>query len=278
MTYARLKVHHLSCACIQRLSIHGRQLACHCLLIETPSSGLVLVDTGLGTQDYADPASRLGMMFAYGYANPKRDPALAAIHQIRAMGLDPKDVRHIVMTHMDLDHVGGLSDFPHAKVHLHAAELKQCTERRTFKDKHRYMPAMWAHGIASETYSEEGEPWFGFEAVRDLRGLPPEILLVPLFGHTMGHCGVAVEAKGGWLLHAGDAYFDPREVKQAKRECAWKVGLFQAFVQTHRASRLRNQARLRQLAATHPEVQMFCAHNPFEFEEAVNRAAEREAL
>jgi len=268
MSYARLRVHHLNCACIQRLSIRGKQLGCHVLLVETPSSGLVLVDTGLGTQDYADLTSRLTKSFVYGYARPKKDPALAAINQIRALGFDPADVRHIVMTHMDLDHVGGLSDFPKAKVHLHAAEWKQCTERRRFKDKHRYLPAMWAHGLDTEFYAETGEPWFGFEAVRQLRGLPPEILMVPLFGHTMGHCGVAVQSTRGWMLHAGDAYFDADEVKLPQRRCALQVGLFQMINQTHRGLRLHNQARLRAFTAEHPEVQVFCAHNPWELEDA----------
>src|SRR3546814_2886084 len=63
-----------------------------------------------------------------------------------------------------------------------------------------------------------GERWFGFEAVRDLDGLPPEILLVPLPGHTWGHSGVAVqEDGGGWLLHAGDAYFYRGEVGSQTR-------------------------------------------------------------
>lgn len=272
MNPARLRVHHLNCACIQNLSIHGKPLGCHVMLVETPSSGLVLVDTGLGTQDYADLTSRLTRSFVYGYARPRRDPALAAIHQIRALGLDPADVRHIVMTHMDLDHVGGLSDFPKATVHLHEAELTQCTERRTLKDKHRYLPAMWAHGLVTQTYAETGEPWFGFEAVRQLRGLPPEILLVPLFGHTLGHCGVAVHSTRGWLLHAGDAYFDPREVNGPHRRCAWKVGLFQALVQTDRTLRLRNQAQLRAFTRQHPEVDVFCAHNPWELEAAQMRS------
>lgn len=266
MSSAALRVHHLNCACIQRLRIHGHTLACHCLLVETPASGLVLVDTGLGTQDYANLTSRLTRSFVYGYARPKRDPALAAIEQIRALGLDPRDVRHIVMTHMDLDHVGGLADFPWAKVHLHAAEWRQCSERRTLKDRHRYLPAMWAHGIDAQTYTCEGEPWFGFEAVRALQGLPPELLMVPLFGHTLGHCGVALQTQQGWLLHAGDAYFDPREVKQPRRECAAMVGLFQAVVQTDRRLRLHNQTRLRTLLAGHPEIEAFCAHNPFEWE------------
>lgn len=264
-----LVVHHLNCACIQGLSIHGRPLACHCLLVETPASGLVLVDTGLGTPDFADPARRLGVEFAYGYARPKRDPAMAALAQVQALGHAPADVRHIVLTHMDLDHVGGLSDFPHAAVHLHAAELAAARARRSFKDRRRYRPLMWAHAPHFRAYADAGEPWFGFEAVRDLDGLPPEILLVPLIGHTLGHCGVAVHGASGWLLHAGDAYFDPREVHGPRRRCAPLVGLFQAIVQTDRRQRLHNQDRLRALIRDHPDISVFSAHNPFEL---ANRA------
>lgn len=260
----QLAVHHLNCACIQGLSIHGRRLACHCLLVETPASGLVLVDTGLGTPDFADPARRLGAEFAYVYARPKRDPTMAALAQVRAMGYAAADVRHIVLTHMDLDHVGGLSDFPDATVHLHAAELAAAMARRTFKDRRRYRPLMWAHAPRFRSYADTGEPWFGFDAVRGLDGLPPEILLVPLFGHTLGHCGVAVRSREGWLLHAGDAYFDPREVHGPRRRCAPLVGLFQAIVQTNRRQRLHNQDRLRALTRDHPEVRVFSAHNPFE--------------
>jgi glyoxylase-like metal-dependent hydrolase (beta-lactamase superfamily II) len=261
---APIKVHHLNCACIQGLSIHGRHLACHCLLLETPQSGLVLVDTGLGTADFQNPARRLGAEFACGYARPKREPAMAAINQVRKLGFDPEDVRHIVLTHMDLDHVGGLSDFPNAAVHLHKFELDAAMARASFKGKRRYRPLMWAHGPHFVTYRDEGEPWFGFEAVRDLQGLPPEILFVPLFGHTLGHCGIAVQDKEGWMLHAGDAYFDPREINGPDRRCAFMVGLFQAIVQTDRRMRLHNQDRLRSLRMRHPEIRVFSAHNPFE--------------
>jgi glyoxylase-like metal-dependent hydrolase (beta-lactamase superfamily II) len=101
--------------------------------------------------------------------------------------------------------------------------------------------------------------------VRSLRGLPEDLLLVPLFGHTLGHCGVAVQAARGWLLHAGDAYFDPREVNGPNRHCSAQVGLFQALVQTDRRMRLYNQDRLRALRRDHPEVDVFSAHNPWEF-------------
>lgn len=257
-----LRVHHLNCAHVTTMNLGGRVLACHVLVVETQDSGLVLVDSGLGTADYAAISSRLGWSFAHLYARPSVDPSLAAIHQIRAMDLDPHDVRHIVQTHLDLDHVGGLSDFPWAQVHVHATEFAVAMARKGIKARGRYRPRMWEHGPRWQTYSAEGEDWFGFEAVRGLRGLPPEILFVPLPGHTMGHCGVAIDTDQGWLLDAGDAYFDPREVHQPARECAFGVGLFQKIVTTDKALRLKNQDRLRTFIATHPDVTVFAAHDP----------------
>ena len=112
-------------------------------------------------------------------------------------------MRHVVQTHLDLDHVGGLSDFPWASVHVHDVELRAAFARRGVRGRGRYRPLMWAHQPKWETYRHVGwSPGSGFEAVRYRRGLPPEILFLPLFGHTHGHCGVAVQTTDGWLLDA----------------------------------------------------------------------------
>jgi len=42
--------------------------------------------------------------------------------------------------------------------------------------------------------------------VRALPGARDDVLLIPLPGHSRGHCGVAVKTGEGWLLHCGDAY------------------------------------------------------------------------
>jgi glyoxylase-like metal-dependent hydrolase (beta-lactamase superfamily II) len=56
-------------------------------------------------------------------------------------------------------------------------------------------------------HPRSAQRWFGLEA-RPLQIFDTaEILLIPLFGHTVGHCGVAVRGEGRWLLHAGDAYY-----------------------------------------------------------------------
>lgn len=259
------QVHHLNCASIRGISLLGQHLVCHVLLLETTSSGLVLVDTGLGTRDYADPTSRLGAAFVRLYARPGIVPELSAVHQLKALGFDPHDVRHIVQTHLDLDHVGGLSDFPDATVHVHATELEMARRRRGPKARGRYRPKMWAHRPRWRTYAQGGEPWLGFESTHGLEGLPDHIRVVPLFGHTHGHVGVAVQTDDGWLLDAGDAYFDAREVKLDARTCALGPALFQLVVTTEYRTRRENQDRLRTLHREHPEVAMFGAHNPFEY-------------
>jgi len=48
----------------------------------------------------------------------------------------------------------------------------------------RYKPVMWAHGLNFRTYVDEEERWFGFGAVRNLKGLPPKNLLTPLAGYS----------------------------------------------------------------------------------------------
>ena len=57
----------------------------------------------------------------------------------------------------------------------------------------RFRPQQWERTRANwRVYpTGGGERWIGFEAVRDLEGVPPEFLLVPLIGHTFGHAGVA---------------------------------------------------------------------------------------
>src|SRR5262245_57938783 len=133
-------VHHLNTASIQGISLLGQHLVCHVLLLVTSDNGLVLVDTGLGAKDYLNMSARLGLEFAKGYARPLHRPVTGGYRTDQGDGFDPRDVRHIVQTHLDLDHVGGLADFPDALVHVHAVELDAARRRDGFRAKRRYRP------------------------------------------------------------------------------------------------------------------------------------------
>jgi glyoxylase-like metal-dependent hydrolase (beta-lactamase superfamily II) len=250
-------------------------LVCHCLLLET-EQGLVLVDTGFGLEDVRDPMSRLNP-FMVNACRPRLNEEVTAVRQLARLGFAPGDVRHIVLTHLDFDHAGGLDDFPEARVHVMAAEVDAARAQATWLDRQRFRPGQWSTQPHWVTYPMPlgGERWFGFDCVRELKGLPPDILLVPLVGHTLGHSGVAVRAPDGWLLHAGDAYFYHEEMNPHRPRCTPGLRSYQAWMQKDGRLRKLNQERLRELVRLHdPEVRVFCAHDALEFErlEAEERA------
>jgi glyoxylase-like metal-dependent hydrolase (beta-lactamase superfamily II) len=169
-----------------------------CLLVET-TRGLALIDTGFGVNDVLRP--RPAMRLFRALTRPAGGLEHTAWSQIRRLGYDPADVRDIAMTHLHIDHAGGLADFPQATVHLFQPELGYVLHGRAGWEYHA---AHWAHGPRWAPALWGGERWLDWPAIR-LPGLEPGVWLVPLVGHTPGHCGVAVELAGGWVFHAGDA-------------------------------------------------------------------------
>ena len=267
-----MRVHHLNCGCMCPVGgrlwdgvSHGPtgHLVCHCLLVET-DRGLVMVDTGFGMQDIEQPYGRLSPLFIH-MNRIQFDRRYAALEQVRRHGFSPKDVRHIVLTHLDFDHAGGLEDFPHAKVHVMQAELEAARMRRGFIQSRRYRPEQWDDVRQWRHYTGGGDRWFGFEAVRDLDGLPPEILMIPLPGHTTGHAGVAILTPEGWMLNAGDAYFHRHEM-DARPRCTPGLAAYQRLMEVDREARLSNQDRLRDLANANRGIRIFCSHDPVELE------------
>jgi glyoxylase-like metal-dependent hydrolase (beta-lactamase superfamily II) len=268
-----MSVHHLNCATMrpypERLVKMGGSwtarglMVCHCLLVET-KEGLVLVDSGVGLDDCADP-SRLGSVFM-SLVHPKLDPAETAARQVERLGYRRDDVRHIVLTHMDLDHAGGLPDFPEATVHVYRAEHDAAMHPHAL-EKLRYKQNQWAHGPRWQLHEDDGESFFGLRAVRAI--VEPDVLIVPTTGHSRGHAAVAVRTNDGWLLHCGDAYFNHLEMHPEKPRCPPGLAFFQRTVAVDDGERRHNQERLRELLRQHAaDVTAFSAHDPVELEAA----------
>jgi glyoxylase-like metal-dependent hydrolase (beta-lactamase superfamily II) len=217
-----------------------------CLLTET-RQGLVLVDTGLGQGDYLRQPGILRLFRVL--TRIPLEPEEAAVRQVVRLGFRPSDVAHIVLTHMHFDHCGGLPDFPHATVHVHRREFEAfCIRPRRWTEL-AYVRRHLAHGPHLVLYDNGGERWHDLPAIR----LPfePEMWLVPLFGHTRGHCGVALQTGSGWLFHLGDAApiglgeYAPRWLVR------WALG--------------PHTAALRTFQAKHPQVRVTTGHMWLDF-------------
>lgn len=246
-----------------QINDQGRMVA-HCLLLETDRHGLALIDTGIGLDDIADPKGRLGRTFV-ALVGLKPEPRQSAVRQIEALGFKREDVRNIIVTHLDLDHAGGLPDFPDATVHLHADEHHAAVIALRFADRGRYKSVHWAHGPKFRPYHAlDGEKWFGFDRARPLDGLSDDIVAIPLHGHTRGHAAIAVRDRG-WLFHAGDAYFHEGVVDPAREKPRRGAMMFERAVAWDYPRVLENHRRLRELATSHrDDVAVFSAHDPNE--------------
>jgi glyoxylase-like metal-dependent hydrolase (beta-lactamase superfamily II) len=245
-------IHHINCG-----SLHvppNPRAICHCLLLED-RNGLALVDTGIGLLEVRSPVERLGQQLI-DMAGFQFHEADTAVRQVERLGFRTADVKHAVLTHGDPDHTGGLADFPQAHVHVSEEEFASVREGRW-----RYVPLQFAHGPLWQTYPTSARRWFGLEARPIALRFESEVLLVPLFGHTLGHCGVAVQQGQRWALHVGDAYYlrvelttDDHPVSQLTRQRADDDSLRRASLE-----------HLRRLARDHGEIDLFGYHDPTEF-------------
>jgi glyoxylase-like metal-dependent hydrolase (beta-lactamase superfamily II) len=262
--FASMSIHAINCGWLHPLGgrlwdlasqgLGQAHLACRCLLVET-ADGLVLVDTGFGLLD-STVLERLplGIRFA---ERPELRPALTAVERVRQLGFEPHDVAHIVMTHLDFDHAGGLSDFPWAQVHVSAKEAECARERAGFLGRMRWRPAQLT--MALNGLDACGPKWFDLAT---LAGAPGGMLLVPLPGHTPGHCGVAIPDGDGWVLHAGDAIFMLSELERPGEAPPLTLA-YEALMEMDGADRQSSAETLRAVRRrANGEVTILCTHDP----------------
>lgn len=242
-------------------------MVCHVLLVES-DAGLVLVDSGFGTRDCAHP-EEFGRI-RRRIIRPDFERTETAAEQLTRLGYRLSDVRHIIVTHFDADHIGGLADFPDAHVHVTAQEVLSAMKSPSVQNRIRFQPSQWAHGPRIVEHTADGEPWRGFAAAKELSEIGPGFALVPLPGHTEGHACVAVDAGHRWLLHAGDAFYHHSEIDGGgPPPMPASLRAFEMAVAADRKMVLDNHSRLTELYRRQdPDLLIVCSHDRKLYEHA----------
>ena len=182
-------------------------------LIEHPGAGAILVDTGFDRSVATNKAENLGRLGEAIY-NVRMKPEEAIPVQLRERGVDPDDVKLVVMTHLHFDHASGVSQFPGATFVIAELEWTAATSRGgAFKGFH---PPHFDHDYDWRTIDwsaayVEGHATFGRSV--DLFG-DGSIRLLHTPGHTPGHLSVLLRLSDRNLLLTGDATYAIRTIDE----------------------------------------------------------------
>lgn len=184
------------------------------LVLYHATEGWILVDTGYGSA-FASATERFPQRF-YRWVTPVTSVGSTAGILSRA-GIQPADIRHIIITHFHADHVGGLAEFAHARIHYHEEALAPLLRLPAWRQVRaaflsELVPA-WlpqkANVIPVSSFTGGGDelPF----PVHDLFG-DGSLQLAFLPGHAPGQIGLAFQWQGRGYFYAADAYWREAQI------------------------------------------------------------------
>ena len=221
-------------------------------LITHPTAGPILVDTGLHGSVAAKPSANLGKVAAR-FSKPRIEPGRDIPSQLRERGIDAKDLKTVVMTHMHIDHTSGIAEYPNATFVVSKAEWEAATtDPRPFM--RGYVPAHYDYLFDYRTIDFDGPgitSYASFGRSFDLLG-DGSIRLAYTPGHSEGHCSVVAHLADRDLVIAGDAIYTSRQLEG--------VDPPPRPLDVHRWQ--RSLRELQQFARTYPKAEILPGHDP----------------
>lgn len=166
--------------------------------------GVILVDTG--------ETSRVHQHGYFPSWHPfYRRAARFSVHpdeeigtQLRRLGIAPRDVRQVVLTHLHTDHAGGLTDLTNARFWVAEQEYRKASG--LFGKVQGYLPHRWPRWWQPNFINFDRGAFGPFEKSMSLTRTG-DILIVPTPGHTPDHVSVIVCGSPS-LFIAGDTSYN----------------------------------------------------------------------
>jgi len=170
--------------------------------IEHPE-GVIVVDTGQGvhlleTSSSYHPFLRWEVAFRIE-SEEEIGP------QLRNLGIGPRDVKKVVLTHLHMDHDGGLAHFPNSEILVSSDELHTASG---WAGRIRgYLPNRWPSWFDPAPLDLTAEPFGPFTRSRRLTDAG-DIVVVATPGHTANHVSILVQEGDTTFILAGDTSYN----------------------------------------------------------------------
>jgi len=219
--------------------------------------GVIVVDTGetsrVHQQGYFPSWHPFYRRAAHFSVHP--DEEIGA--QLRRLGISPRDVSQVVLTHLHTDHAGGLTDLTNARFWVSEQEYKRASG--IGGRIQGYLPHRWPRWWEPNFIRFDHGPLGPFDSSMSLTR-SGDVLIVPTPGHTPHHVSVVVRGSPS-LFIAGDTSYNQQMLLDGKVDgVSPSVGIARA---TH--------AKITALAKEQPLVYL-PSHDPESPERLTNRS------
>jgi len=179
-----------------------RWLPTYAWVIEHPE-GVIVVDTGQGAH-LLESGKSLHPYLRWEVAfRIDREQEIGP--QLRSLGIAPRDVKRVVLTHLHMDHDGGLAHFPDSEILVAAGELR--TASGTLGRLRGYLPHRWPTWFDPKPLSLAAEAFGPFATSRQLTQAG-DVVAVATPGHTADHISIVVQDGEINYLLAGDTSYN----------------------------------------------------------------------
>ena len=170
--------------------------------IEHPD-GVIVVDTGQGvhlleTSRSYHPFHRWEVAFRIE-SEEEIGP------QLRTLGIEPRDVKKVVLTHLHMDHDGGLAHFPNSEILVSSNELR--TASGWAGRVRGYLPNRWPSWFDPAPLDLTAGPFGPFALSQRLTRVG-DIIAVATPGHTADHISILVQDDDTTFVLAGDTSYN----------------------------------------------------------------------
>ena len=164
--------------------------------------GVILVDTGASASFMRLPRWHPYFRFCVRF---DIEPEEEAGPQLKALGIGSADVKRVVLTHLHIDHDGGLSYFPTSEILVSPAEKRRAAG--VAGQLRGHLPQRWPKAFDPKPLILDDGPYGPFRRSKRLTA-DGAIVAVATPGHTRDHLSVIVEDGDKTVFIAGDASYD----------------------------------------------------------------------